>query len=142
MVITVRVIPEITSTPFHPSQPHEHPKPLNPYGSSPPRRLIRGMYSHKQMPPSGLISDRSDQPRTLTKDASHALQPQQPTRAQHAPTQIQPVAVSYQPSLPSGSEMPDEWGYPPLSMPQVSSVLFSCAWWTYPHDLWHRQTYR
>jgi hypothetical protein len=63
----------------------------------------------------------SDQPPTSTNKGS--LQPQHPTQAQRAPVQSQVVA-SYAPLLPRESEMPDEWGYPVSTAPQVSSVPF------------------
>ena len=71
------------------------------------------VYIHKQR--HRQLSDRS---RALThKGAFYAQQQQQ----QQPPTQIQ----SFRPSLPVGSEMPDERGYPPSSTPQVSNVPFS-----------------
>jgi len=50
-----------------------------------------------------------------------SVQSQKSRTVQRAPAQTQYVA-SYQPTLPVGSEMPDEWGYPPSSAPQPSNA--------------------
>jgi hypothetical protein len=112
-----RLLSEITSTPF--PSPHEHRDPtfLNLYhGSYPPRRSIRGIHSHKQC-----HRQLSDQSPTLTHKGAFYAQQQQQQQQPPTYTQIQ----YFRPSLPVGSEMPDEWGYPPSSTPQVSSVPFS-----------------
>jgi hypothetical protein len=67
-------------------------------------------------------------PPTLTRKGSpyYALQQQHPTQPQGAPAQIQHGA-SYRPTVPSGSEMPDEWGYDTSRTAQVSSVPSFCV---------------
>jgi len=58
---------------------------------------------------------------TPNEDAYYSLQQQQPTRAPQTHAQAQYVA-SYQPTLPNELEMPDEWGYPAQSAPQISNT--------------------
>ena len=55
-------------------------------------------------------------PPILTK---HSTQPKPKPSVQSQ------YAASYRPGVPSESEMPDEWGYPPSSTAQVSSVTSS-----------------
>jgi hypothetical protein len=106
----------------HPTQAPRTPHIIY-YGSHPSRRLIRGIHSRQ------CRRQLSDQSRTLTDKGTFFAQQQllqrqqQQIRAQtvqHPPSpQIQPFR---RPSLPMESEMPDEWGYPPSSTPQVSSM--------------------
>jgi hypothetical protein len=88
------------------------------HGSSLSRRPKRGIHFSTECP---LVSFLTSPPTFIYK-GSYAPKPKLPTQAQRAPAQSQYLAP-YGPAVPSGSEMPDEWGYPAPSAAQVSSVL-------------------
>jgi hypothetical protein len=123
--------------PFYALQPQQPTRAQHP----PPNQILPQQPTRVQHPPPTQIQPQ--QPTRAQHPPPTQIQPQQPTRVQHPPPpQIQTVP-SYRPSLPSGSEMPDEWGYPPPSAPQFPSAPFSqSAWRTYSYDFWHWQTYR
>ncbi|KAF8483292.1 hypothetical protein DFH94DRAFT_303404 [Russula ochroleuca] len=109
-------LPPGAEDPFYALQPQQPTRAQHP----PPNQILPQQPTRVQHPPPTQIQPQ--QPTRAQHPPPTQIQPQQPTRVQHPPPpQIQTVP-SYRPSLPSGSEMPDEWGYPPPSAPQFPNI--------------------
>ena len=88
----------------------------------PPTQIQAQQPAIVQHPPPTQVQPH--QPTRMQHFPPTQIKPQQPTRVHPPPTQIQTVASYHRPSLPSGSEMPDEWGFPLPSAQQVPSAPF------------------